>query len=83
MKDKKKLLKDFEELAAKLGIKIRYEKTNARGGLCRVNENYYIIIDKKASTEYKLNIIAQSLKKFDLSEIHIKPKMRELLEEQE
>ena len=31
---KKDILKELEELALKAGIKVRYEKTEARGGMC-------------------------------------------------
>ncbi|MGA1862153.1 hypothetical protein OWM07_04665 [Deferribacter thermophilus] len=81
MKDKKKLLTELVEIAKLLGITVRFENTNARGGLCRVNDTYYIIIDKKASIEYKINILVNSLKRFDLSKVHLKPKLRELIEE--
>jgi len=74
-------LKELEELCNKLGIKIRYEKTNARGGLCRINGENIIIIDKKATDYYKQTIIGKAVKSFDLSNIHIKPKIRELIED--
>lgn len=74
-------LKELEDLCEKLGIKIRYEKTQARGGLCRVNGENIIIIDKKASDYYKQNIIGKAVKSFDLSKIHIKPKIREIIED--
>lgn len=74
-------LKELEELCNKLGVKIRYEKTNARGGLCRVNGENIIIIDKKATDYYKQTIICKAVKSFDLSNIHIKPKIRELIED--
>ncbi|MCX8084204.1 MAG: hypothetical protein N3C60_04710 [Calditerrivibrio sp.] len=77
----KTILKDLELLCSQLGITLRYEKTSARGGLCRVDDKFYIIIDKKAKDDYKAFVIAKSLKQFDLSQIHLKPKIREFLEE--
>lgn len=77
----KHILKDLEELCLQLGIILRYEKTSARGGLCKVEDKFYIIIDKKAKDDYKASVIARSLKNFDLSNIHLKPKIREYLEE--
>ena len=70
----------MEELAAQLDIKIRYEKTSARGGLCRHNGKYQIIVDKKASEEFKLNVISEALKNFDLSNLFISPQLREYME---
>lgn len=75
------ILKELEEIAEKLGIKMRYEKTQAKGGMCMKNGTYMIIIDKNAAIDYKINIISKSLKQFDLSNLFLSPKIRELLEE--
>ncbi len=80
MNKDKKLLSDIENVCEQLDIKVRYEKTKAKGGLCKVDNKNLIIIDKYASIHYKINIIISILSKFDLSNIHIKPKIRELLE---
>lgn len=80
MSGKKQLLTAMEELAVQLDIKIRYEKTSARGGLCRHNGKYQIIVDKKASEEFKLNVISKALKNFDLSNLFISPQLREYME---
>ena len=80
MAKENKLLKELEELAEKLGVKIRYEKTKARGGLCKKNDEFLIIVDKKASSLYKINILTEALKTFDLSDVFLSPKLREHLE---
>lgn len=74
-------LKDMEDLCDKLNIHIRYEKTQAKGGLCKVNGKNLIIVDKKASDLYKQSIIGKALKSFDLSNVHLKPRLREMLED--
>jgi galactitol-specific phosphotransferase system IIB component len=76
----KKLLMDIEDICEKLNIKIRYERTKAKGGLCKLDGNNIIIIDKNANIHYKINLLISILSDFDLSNIHIKPKIRELLE---
>jgi hypothetical protein len=81
MQGKKALLKGLEELAAQLNIRVRYEKTSARGGLCKHDEQYYIIIDRKASEDLKIDILARELRNFDLSDIFLSPRIRELLAE--
>lgn len=77
---KKEILKELEELALKVGIKVRYEKTEARGGMCTFQGNPLIIIDRKAGDDYKIAVIAENIKKKDLTDIYISPKMRELLD---
>ena len=80
MSPKKDLLRSLEELAKQLGIRVRYEKTSARGGLCLHHGSYNIIIDPKSSVEYKIAVISGALKTFDLSNLFISPKLRDLLE---
>lgn len=79
-KSKKDTLKELEELALKAGIKVRYEKTEARGGMCTFQGSPLIIIDRKASDDYKIAVLAENIKKMDLTDIYISPKMRELLD---
>ena len=74
------LLKELEDIASKLNIKVRYERTKARGGLCKKEEQFMIIIDKSADPHYKTAVIAEAIKRFDLSEIYISPKAREIIE---
>ena len=80
MSSKKELLSSLEELAKQLEIRIRYEKTSARGGLCQYHGRYHIIIDPKSLIDYKIGIISGALKTFDLSNLFISPKLRDLLE---
>ena len=77
-----KLLAELEEIAEKLGIKLRYEVTKARGGLCTVDGEKMFIMDKKSTKEYKLLMLARTIKEFDLSNIYISPKLREFLDEE-
>ena len=77
---KKDLLSELEQLAQKAGIKVRYEKTEARGGMCTFQGNPLIIIDRKAADDYKIAVIAENIKKMDLTDIYISPKIREVLD---
>ena len=79
-KSKKDTLKELEELALKAGIKVRYEKTEARGGMCTFQGSPLIIIDRKASDDYKIAVLAENIKKMDLADIYNRKKMRELLD---
>jgi hypothetical protein len=84
---KKELLLDqLEDLAGKLGIKIRYEnvsveESSASGGLCRLKGEYVLIIHFQAAVEEKIRIILEALRPFPVGDIYIKPAIRELLEE--
>jgi len=78
------LLKQLEELSESLGIKTRYEKILKEssffpGGLCRIKGEDMIIINSKAAIDDKIDILARALTSFDLSQVFIKPALREFL----
>ena len=78
------VLNQLEGLADKLGIPIRYEiiqdELTGLGGLCRIEGQYILIIHSKATVKDKLNIMIEALRRFDLSDIYLKPVLRELLD---
>jgi len=78
------LLKQLEELAENIGIKIRYDKILKEGsfffgGLCKIKGEDMIIINSRVSTEDKIDILAGALTSLDLSQVFIKPALREFL----
>ena len=79
-KSSKKILEELETLALKAGIKIRYEKTEARGGMCTYKGKQIIIIDRKASDDYKLAVVIENLRRLDLTEFYINPKLRDVMD---
>jgi hypothetical protein len=79
------LLNQLEELAEKLGILVRDENINieessSTGGLCRIEGKYVLILNSKATVKEKNQVMIKALQQFDLSDIYIKPVIRELLE---
>lgn len=85
--DDVRLLSQLEALAHRLGVEIRYESLEgegplAGGGLCRLREKMFIIVNERFSAKEKVRTLAHSLKRFDLSNIYVKPALRDLLENQ-
>lgn len=84
--DDEVLLSYLEELAERLEILVRDENINLEesscvGGLCRVEGKYILILHSKATAKEKTKVMIKAIKQFDLSEMFIKPVIRELLEE--
>ncbi|RPH85824.1 MAG: hypothetical protein EHM75_09280 [Desulfobacteraceae bacterium] len=80
------LLNQLEELANKLGVKVRYEnitleESSSTGGLCRLKGEYVLIIHSQAPVKEKIQVIAKVVKRFPLGDIYIRPVLRELLGE--
>jgi hypothetical protein len=79
------LLYQLEELAEKLEISVRDENINVEessstGGLCRVEGKYVLLLHSKATVKEKIQVMVKALQQFDLSDIYVKPAIRELLE---
>jgi hypothetical protein len=83
--DEEVLLYQLEELAEKLEILVRDENINieessSAGGLCRIEGKYVLILNSKAIVKEKIQVMVKALRQLDLSDIYIKPVIRELLE---
>ncbi len=78
-------LDQLEALAWSLGVEVRYERipqddVAVSGGLCRLKGKNVIVIDARASAKERIRTLVQALKPFDLTDVYIRPALRELLE---
>jgi hypothetical protein len=80
---KREILAELTQVACKIGIKIIEDKLLKKGGYCRVFKDKYIIMDKRISEEDKLDILIKALKRNDLDNVYLAPKIRELCTENE
>ena len=83
--DERSLLGQLEKLAHELSISVRYEpieseETFSPGGLCRIKGEHVIIINGRATMPEKIYALARALKRFDLSQVYLRPALREFLE---
>jgi hypothetical protein len=85
--DEPQIVDLLEELAESLGLQISYEsiwldeELGARPGeFCLLKGQRLVIINPRASTREKIRILSEALKHFDLSQIYIRPVLRELLD---
>ncbi len=84
--DETVVLGHLEALAHTLEIQIRYEFIESEtafpsGGLCRIRGKQVIIVNTKATVGEKVQTLTRALRRFDLSNIYLKPALRDLLEE--
>mgnify|MGYP001466740645 FL=1 len=80
------ILLQLEELAERLGVLVRDENINiddvsSTGGLCIVEGQHILILNSKTTLQEKIQVAIKALRQFDISEIYVKPGIRELLEE--
>lgn len=58
------MLEELERAAEQLSVKVKYEALSTSvgtGGLCRVNGEHRVIIDKRASTAERIATLARAL----------------------
>jgi len=83
--DETALLSHLEALAHALGLQVRYESLEGEtalssGGLCRIKDKQVIIVNDRVTIGEKIQTLARAMKRFDLSEIYLKPALRDFLE---
>jgi hypothetical protein len=83
--DETVVLGHLEALAHALEIQIRYEVIESEtafpsGGLCRIRDKQVIIVNTKATVGEKVQTLTRALRRFDLSNMYLKPALRDLLE---
>lgn len=76
------LIKELEAELTKLGIRVRREKGNFKGGWCVVNDEECLMINRRQSAEIQFSILADSIRTLPLDSVYLKPKLRTALEDQ-
>ena len=71
----------FEELAEKMNINIVQGKGDFIGGMCSVNDESYIVINKVKPMSQRLNILGAEFSKLDLNNIFVSPVLRDFIED--
>ena len=74
------ILLALEEIAANIGIELRYEKGDFEGGLCRVDQEQLIIINTNLLTQRKITLLARELSTVNLDDVFIVPAIRNIIE---
>lgn len=82
--DPERLLALLEETARKADVAVRYEDLDrfdapARDGLCVLDGRLVLFVHKRHTVRKKADILAQALRRADLSGIYLKPAVRAFL----
>jgi len=83
--DENTILGQLEELAHNLAIEVRYEPIKNEGpfytgGICLLKGEYVVIINSKATTADQIQALAGAVKRFDLSQVYLRPGLRDFLD---
>ena len=74
-----KLLTLFEELAEKMDINIVQGKGDFQGGMCSLNDESYIVLNKPKPVDQRLGVLVKEFSKMNLKKIFIQPALREYI----
>ena len=74
-----KLLTMFEDLAEKMNINIVQGKGDFQGGMCSVNDESYIVLNKLKPIDQRLGVLVREFSKLNLKKIFIQPILREYI----
>ncbi len=74
------LLQEFEDLAERLSVKIKYGKLDGEGGFCRYRDNFHIIVNKKLDIPGRVAILARAFSNFPLEDVFLIPAIREAID---
>ena len=75
------LLRQFEALAERVQIEVRYSALDGEGGLCRVRNRRVIVLNSRLSIDEKVDVLARSLPREELEQMFIPPALRERIQQ--
>ncbi len=78
--DHKQLYTQFENLAEQMNITILVGEGDFIGGYCTVNDDQFIVLNKRKTLEQRLRILAQSFGNLSIQDRYIIPVLREFIE---
>jgi len=78
--DSTTLLQEFEDLAERMSIRVRYGKLDGDGGLCRYRDRYHIVINKRLDTDSRINLLGRAFSAFPLENVFLIPAVRDAID---
>ena len=76
------LIAELEQLAAQLGVGVRYEKGDFEGGYCILKTDRILLINKRLMPNKKASVFGLALHEIGLENVFIKPALREFIEDE-
>lgn len=73
---------ELKVLADQKEIKIRLETGNFDGGLCTVDNQRFILINRRHHQTKRINVLARALHEVGLDDVFVKPVIRDRIEDE-
>jgi len=75
------LLQDLKSLANQMGVKVRFERGDFKGGYCIIKESKVIVINKLSNFQRKVLTLSAALRELGIDDVYLPPRLREVIEE--
>lgn len=75
------IVEELKEAAEQLGLRVRTEKGNFRGGRCVVGSEETIMLNKHHLPEAQLVVLAECLREPGIDQIFLRPAVRKAMED--
>jgi len=75
------IIEELKQAARQLGLEVRAEKGNFRGGRCTVDGETIVMLNKRHLPETRLRVLAEALRDAPMDTVYLKPAVREALED--
>lgn len=60
-----RVLDELEQRCNELGLKVIYDDLRGEGGMCRLRNQYLVIINRRAAVQTKIRMLEQALKRYE------------------
>jgi len=76
------LIQELQEVAAQLGVTIRYERGDFEGGYCILREQKILLVNRRLFPAKKASVLAMAMHEIGLEDMYLKPAVREYIEDE-
>jgi len=80
---RERMLQELEKSAEALGLRVSYERLSpeaAPGGLCRVNGEYRVLVDRNATVLDRVNVLLGAVARFPTDDVYLSPEVRKAVQ---
>ena len=81
---RERMLEELEQTAEALHVKVIYERLSPEaspGGLCKVNGEYRVMIDRHLPVLERVNVLLGAVARFAVDDLYLSPEVRQAVEQ--
>ncbi len=76
------ILAELEEIVKSLGLTIRFEKGEFKGGDCILYDRNLVVMNKKTPVPHRISLLARVVGLYGGEELYVKPLIRQIVDEE-